>query len=140
MTKWKSKYVSVNLEDIDAVGMCDISGFMFNRKDMHKQMEWRGDSLAWNGLIVGAPFLDEPNGALRPPPIDTDPKPVKNPRPPFPYLDPESPQAGTYTQMRNDLDENSFHNSDDVILVSADSFQGLSYSRILAQLRRVTFQ
>ena len=64
----------------EALGICDISGQVFKRKDLLPQMEWRGDSLQWTGYYVGRPFLDKPNEQGRPPHIPPDPVPVKNPR------------------------------------------------------------
>jgi hypothetical protein len=76
------KYVTFDFEHPQAVGVCDYSGFFFNHKDLHKQMEWRGNSLVWNGFLVGKPYLDIPNEQMRNPLIYPDPVPIKDPRPP----------------------------------------------------------
>ncbi len=74
------KYVSVSSSSPKALGICDYSGFVFNREDMVKQMEWRGNALVWTGFIVGRPFADRPNEQLRPPILPPDPVPVQWPR------------------------------------------------------------
>lgn len=66
--------------NIEPLGVCDISGQVFKRKDLLKQMEWRGNSLQWTGMWVGRPYLDSPNQQNRPPVVKADPVPVKNPR------------------------------------------------------------
>ena len=74
---------------MDSVGVCDRTGFWFSTQDLEKQMEWRGNSLEWTGLMVGKPFLDEPNEQLRPPLVKADPAVVKDQRPP--QLSPTAP-------------------------------------------------
>lgn len=78
----KNKYVNIDMNNLDVVGVCDRSGFYFNRKDLVKQMEWMGESLQWNGMLVGKPFLDEPNEQGRTIRLPADPYPVKDPRMP----------------------------------------------------------
>jgi hypothetical protein len=95
----KTKYVTVDPENPNAFAVCDRSGFYFNHKDLHKQMEWRGNNLVWTGLLVGTPFLDIPNEQNRPPPIKADPIPVKNPRLTTPYIDPETFVTPNFTQL-----------------------------------------
>ena len=51
--RFKGKYVSINPDNPSALGVCDESGFVFNHKDLIKQMEWRGNNLVWTGLMVG---------------------------------------------------------------------------------------
>lgn len=63
-----------------ALAICDRTGFIFKRKDLVRQLEWRGNRLEWTGLLVGRPYLDEPNEQLRPPPLKPDPVPVREPR------------------------------------------------------------
>lgn len=79
----KGKYVTINVDNPEALGICDGSGFVFRRSDMVKQMEWRGNALVWTGFIKGRKFIDEPNPQLKPPNIyRPDPIPVRDPRPP----------------------------------------------------------
>lgn len=78
----KGKYVSIDPDDPQAIGFCDKTGSPFLRKDLVKQMEWKGDSLVWTGFLVGKPFVDKPNEQFRTPIILQDPVPVKDPRPP----------------------------------------------------------
>lgn len=92
-SKWESRYVVVDVDDPDAIGQCDTSGFVFNHKDLVKQMDWRGNSLVWTGLMVGKPFVDKPCQQNRPPVFARDPIPVKNPRIPTPYTEPSSRPA-----------------------------------------------
>ncbi len=76
------KYVKINRSHPQAVGICDYSGFVFNHRDLCRQMEWRGNALEWTGFLVGRPFLDVPNQQSRPPIMGPDPVPIQNPRPP----------------------------------------------------------
>jgi hypothetical protein len=76
----KGKYVNINQDFPEALGICDYTGFVFNRKDLVKQMEWRGNALIWTGLFVGRPYVDTPNEQLRPPILPPDPVPVLFPR------------------------------------------------------------
>lgn len=85
----KGKYVVIDPENPEAVGFCDKTGSPFLKKDLVKQMEWRGNSLQWTGALVGKPFVDKPNEQGRTPRLSEDPVPVKNPRP---------PQANFYTE------------------------------------------
>lgn len=77
------KYVSIDIDNPEAVGICDYTGIVFNRKDLIRQMEWRGEGLVWTGFYVGRPFQDQPNEQLRTPILPPDPVPVIEPRPPF---------------------------------------------------------
>lgn len=77
----KGKYVgSIDTDHPEALAICDSSGFIFKRKDLVRQMEWRGDRLAWTGFLVGKPYLDKPNAQLKPPHLKPDPVPVRDPR------------------------------------------------------------
>ncbi len=80
MTIKKGQYYNVDINNPQAKGICDRSGFAFNHSDLVKQMEWRGDSLEWTGLTIGKPFLDKPNEQLRNPEIGPDSIPVDNPK------------------------------------------------------------
>jgi hypothetical protein len=73
------KFVRKNSQD--PIGVCDYSGFIFSKSDLHKQYEWVGNRLQWTGFFVGKEFLDKPNEQLRPPKIKNDPKTVLNARP-----------------------------------------------------------
>jgi hypothetical protein len=99
VNRWKGKYVTIDPKYPSALGICDESGFVFNHKDLVKQMEWRGDALVWTGFMVGKPFLDVPNEQNRPPLVKNDPRPVMNPRLPTPYTDPEVPVVLPYNQL-----------------------------------------
>jgi hypothetical protein len=107
VNRWKSKYVVIDPKNPSALGECDDSGFTFNRKDLVKQMEWRGDNLVWTGLMVGKPYLDVPQEQNRPPLVKSDPRPVINPRLPTPYIDPEANQVLPNNQLVAKL--NNFH-------------------------------
>lgn len=78
----KGKHVRINPENPTALGICDYTGFIFNRDDLVRQMEWRGNALVWTGYYVGRPYADIPNPQLKPPILPPDPVPVKDPRPP----------------------------------------------------------
>ena len=77
------KYVSVKPHSRQAFGICDRTGYLFDRKDLVKQRVWAGDKLVWTGLWVGKPFLDIPNPQSRSPILGPDPVPVPFPRPPL---------------------------------------------------------
>lgn len=79
--KW-GRYVTIDPENPQALGICDYSGFVFPRKDMVRQMEWRGNDLVWTGFYVGRPFADIPNPQAKIPIFKPDPVPVLEPRPP----------------------------------------------------------
>jgi len=74
------KHVSIDASNPEALGICDYSGMVFNKKDLVKQMEWRGNALVWTGFLVGRPYVDKPNEQLRPPILPPDPVPVPLPR------------------------------------------------------------
>jgi hypothetical protein len=79
------KYVNVDENNVHALGICDLSGYVFPHSQLKKQMEWRGNQLCWTGFMVGTPFLDMPNPQNRPPPVKSDPTAVNNPRLPADY-------------------------------------------------------
>ncbi len=85
VSRWQGRHLRVSERDSTAAAQCDYTDFTFNHTDLVKQMEWRGDRLVWTGYMVGRPYLDTPNEALRPPPVKADPYPVRNPRLPQPY-------------------------------------------------------
>jgi hypothetical protein len=76
----KGKHVRINEDNPDALGICDYTGFVFNRIDLVRQMEWRGNALVWTGFYVGRPYLDVPNEQNRPPILPPDPVPIREPR------------------------------------------------------------
>jgi len=99
VNRWKGKNVVINPSSPLALGECDDSGFTFNRKDLVQQMEWRGNNLVWTGLLVGKQYLDAPNEQNRPPLVKADPRPVRNPRLPTPYTDPNSNEVLPNNQL-----------------------------------------
>jgi hypothetical protein len=74
------KHVTIDADSPEALGICDYTGFVHNRKDLIKQMEWRGNALVWTGFFVGRDYADVPNEQLRPPLLPPDPVPIRNPR------------------------------------------------------------
>lgn len=62
MSSVSSRVLDANLP----VGVCDQSGFIYNLKDLVKQKQWIGNSLQWNGLMVGKDQLDIPNDQQKP--------------------------------------------------------------------------
>lgn len=82
MANRRGRYYIVDVDNPQAKGICDRSGFAFNQSDLVKQMEWRGESLEWTGLTVGRPFLDKPNEQFRTPEVGPDSIPVENPKMP----------------------------------------------------------
>jgi len=94
LRRYQSKNLTVDPDNPEPSGVCDRSGFTFNHKDLVKQMEWRGNSYLWTGLLVGRQYLDAPQEQLRPPLVKKDPQPVKNPRPPLP-----APEIEPYPEL-----------------------------------------
>jgi hypothetical protein len=82
LSKYQGKRVTIDPKNPEALGICDYTDFVFNHKDLVKQMEWRGDSLVWTGWMVGRPYVDTPNEQNRPPLVKDDPRPIKDPRVP----------------------------------------------------------
>jgi hypothetical protein len=80
--KW-GKHVTIDTDNPEALGICDYTGFVFMRKDMVRQMEWRGNDLVWTGFYVGKPYADKPNEQNKTPILPPDPRPVIDPRPQF---------------------------------------------------------
>lgn len=74
------KYVTIDPDNPEALAVCDRTGFVFRRKDLVRQMEWRGTRLVWTGFYVGRPYLDQPNPQLKSPTLEPDPVPVREPR------------------------------------------------------------
>lgn len=99
VNKWKGKNVKIDSTAPQGLGVCDDSGFDFNHVDLVKQMEWRGNSLVWTGLMVGMPYLDVPSEQNRPPIAKGDPKTLKNPRLPKDYNSPEENPVESYNQL-----------------------------------------
>jgi hypothetical protein len=74
------KHVNIDPSNPEGLGICDKTGFVFRRRDLVKQKEWRGTALVDTGFLVGRPYLDEPNEQLRTPILPPDPVPAKLPR------------------------------------------------------------
>lgn len=91
----KGKHVQIDTNFPEGLGICDYTGFVFNHKDLVKQMEWRGNGLIWTGYMVGKPYVDTPNEQLRPPILPPDPVPFKIPRP----KQPETFYWNTFTSL-----------------------------------------
>lgn len=111
--RWQSKNITINPNSPNALGVCDDSGFVFNHKDLIKQMEWRGDNLVWTGLMKGPQYLDKPQEQNRPPLVKNDPRPVKDPRPPTPYTDPEYPVVAPFPEILEVLETESFYDDNE---------------------------
>lgn len=90
----KGKHVYIDATAPQALGICDYTGFVHNRKDLIRQMEWRGNAIVWTGFYVGRDYADVPNEQLRPPLLPPDPVPINEPR---------NPQGQTETYTDNTL-------------------------------------
>ena len=103
--RWKGKNVVIDPDNPEALGICDRCGFNFNHTDLRKQMDWRGDNYIWGGLLVCERCYDKPQEQNRPPLVKDDPRPIKNPRLPTPYTDPNGnpilPNAQLTTKLQN---------------------------------------
>lgn len=109
VSRYKGKYVTINPNNPSALGICDESGFVFNHKDLVKQMEWRGDNLVWTGLMVGKPYVDKPSQQNRPPLVKNDPKAIKNPRPPEHYSSPDANPASSTEELMAKLNQTKWN-------------------------------
>jgi hypothetical protein len=74
------KHVRIDETAPRALGICDYTGFVHNRTDLVRQMEWRGNAIVWTGFYVGRQYADKPNEQLRPPILPPDPVPIREPR------------------------------------------------------------
>lgn len=74
------KHVRIDEDIPQALGICDYTGFVHNRTNLVRQMEWRGNALVWTGFYVGVDYADVPNEQLRPPILPPDPVPIREPR------------------------------------------------------------
>ncbi len=104
--KYKGKYVDIDSDNPQTVGVCDRTGFVFNHKDLVKQMQWSGNSIVWTGLWVGKPFLDVLNEQNRPPITKVDPEVVKDPKPPK-----AAPEALPYKAIDEELNKHKWGNN-----------------------------
>lgn len=80
--KPKGKHVIIDENNPQALGVCDLTGFTFLRKDLVREMEWRGNDLVWTGFMVGRPYVSKPNPQLKTPVLAPDPVPIDIPRVP----------------------------------------------------------
>lgn len=80
MNRPHGKHVRIDIDAPSALGICDKTGFVHNRRDLVRQMEWRGNALVWTGFYVGRQYADAPNEQLKPPILPPDPVPVMEPR------------------------------------------------------------
>jgi hypothetical protein len=78
-TRW-GRNVTIDQDHPEALGICDVSGQLYMRKDLVRQMVWRGESLVWTGFYVGKDQLDVPNEQARNPVLPPDPIPITDPR------------------------------------------------------------
>lgn len=101
------KYFQTSFSKPASYGVCDRTGFIFNSKDLVKQMVWAGNSKVWTGWMVGKPFIDIPSQAQRPPLILGDPKPVENPRIPHDFE--PTPLLPDYKQLIIQLTNTRFN-------------------------------
>lgn len=107
--RWQSKNITIDPKNPNALGVCDDSGFVFNHKDLVKQMKWVGNSYIWTHQLRGPQYIDAPQEQLRSPLVKNDPRPVLDPRPPIPYTDPESPVVLPYSQLLAKLNKEKWN-------------------------------
>lgn len=74
-------FFHVNVNDPRALGQCDESGFLVPHRLLKKQLEYRGRTAIWTGLMVYHKFLNKLNPQDLAPRIIGDPKIIQNPRP-----------------------------------------------------------
>lgn len=105
VSRWKSKNLVIDPNDPNGMGVCDRSGFIFNRKDLVEQKEWRGNRLVGTNMFVGPQYLDTPQQQNRPPLVKADPIPLKKPRPEQP-----SEQVPSYDKLVQLLNKVTWNN------------------------------
>lgn len=88
------------VDNSDYVSVSDRSGSFYNCKNLVRQMEYRGNSLVWTGLMVGEDELDTPQEQLRPFEAKKELVLPKDYRPPY-YSQPTEPevQASEYQDV-----------------------------------------
>ncbi len=82
-----------------AFAICDRCGFLYNHEDLNWQMQWAGDTLINQQILVCNPCLDVPQDQLRSLTLPPDPEPVSNPRPEYYAIDDSNwlvTEAGVY--------------------------------------------
>lgn len=129
VSRYKGKHVTIDRNNPEALGICDYSDFVFNHKDLVKQMEWRGDNLVWTGMLVGRPYLDTPNEQNRPPAVKNDPRPVKDPRVP----------QNTVQNTLNRGEPGIASSTVEVNYTDPEINPALSYNQIVQKLGQVRF-
>jgi hypothetical protein len=97
------QHVYIDDDYPQALGICDVTGFIFLRQDLVRQMEWRGNALVWTGLYVGRPYVSMPNEQNRPPISFPDPRAIIDPRPQIPIssLIPALPENQRLAQLQS---------------------------------------
>lgn len=68
-----------------AFGICDNCGFLYLRRDLKWQAEFRGRELRRTGFLRCPTCIDAPNPTLRPIVLPADPVPILQPRPETTY-------------------------------------------------------
>lgn len=83
MARYLRYHVANSLTEdfLEPWGQCDLSGQMFPRNQLVRQMIQSGNQVTWSGFWVYRDYIDPLDDQLRPPPVKADPFPVKNPRP-----------------------------------------------------------
>lgn len=88
MVSYFGKYGKVDRNNPEAAGICDRGGEVRKYRELHKEMEWRGGRLVWNGFLVCRHHLDKPNPQISGPNmLHEDPVPIRNPRPVIDFSD-----------------------------------------------------
>lgn len=77
----QGKYVNIDPDDPEPIGICAASGFAFPRSQLVKQMAYRGDRVVWTGHWISRRFLDPLDPQDKPKVGKGDPFPVKDARP-----------------------------------------------------------
>ncbi len=111
MRRYKPKNVTLDSENPGSIGFCQRSTFLFDHKDLVKQMDWFGNNLLWTGEWVGKRYLDVPNEQNRPPLVKSDPKPVTNPSALMPHS-PPPPTVPPYNQLMAKLNNFKWNNNE----------------------------
>lgn len=89
-----SCYGVVDPTNPEAAGICDRGGEVRKRRELHEEMEYRGDQLVWNGFLVCDHHRDRPQPQDRPKRLPADPVPVRQPRPDRDFVQPLATAAG----------------------------------------------
>jgi hypothetical protein len=132
-------YIKKNPKKAGVLGVCDRTGFICNRGDLVKQMQWAGNSLIWTGLLVYKEEVDPPQPQDKVPPVKADPTPVIDPRPLQSSSDKFHTIHKSNAEVTRELENNNLQALEPPVNPGEPnaSARRLSYKEIQAELNQV---